>query len=64
MRFALQEYVSASWDAVRSSIGDVLSENEKKALEIIRDVFPEDDLPMDTTGRVKFKDAIETLKTP
>ena len=64
MRLALQEYAPDSWKAIQHSLGDVLSDNERKALEIIREVFPEDDLEMTTTGQIKFKDCVETLKTP
>jgi hypothetical protein len=51
-----------SWGEITSALGDILSVNEKAALEIIRDVFSEDNLDMGTVGKVKFRDCVETLK--
>ena len=63
MRLAIQEHMPTSWEAISGSLGDILSDNETKAVQFIRDVFSEDDLDMGTVGKLKFRDCVEALKT-
>jgi hypothetical protein len=63
MRLVLQEYMPVVWDTVQSVMGEMLTDRERKWLELLREVDPGAELNLDTTTIASVREALRTRQS-